>query len=187
MTNDAEKDDVAIPFFSSTTQVAFPAGEGERDGATDEPQRTDRRPSVPSAACQGLLATIRGAEDAIRAHVASRDDDLGALARVALARTNDCRPARADLQVLGVSQGRHSVGSSQAFHDSLHSGGSDQPSERLADLLAEYEDDLTDAAESEDDPQASVAYAVLAALARGERPPETAAKRVVERARDDDR
>lgn len=58
---------------------------------------------------------------------------------------------------------------------------------RLVEVLGQYAGDLDDAAATEDDPAVADACAILAAVARGETPPEAAARRAVRRAKEADR
>lgn len=52
----------------------------------------------------------------------------------------------------------------------------------LQAVLAEHASDLDDAAATEDDPAVADACAIIAAVSRGETPPQAAARRAVRRA-----
>lgn len=56
--------------------------------------------------------------------------------------------------------------------------------DRLPAVLGKYATELSDASESADSQEVADAYAVLSAIARGESPPDNAARRVVDRAKD---
>ena len=59
--------------------------------------------------------------------------------------------------------------------------------DKVQEILGEYAGDLDDAAATEDDPAVADACAILAALARGEKPPEAASRRALRRAKEADR
>ena len=59
--------------------------------------------------------------------------------------------------------------------------------DRLEDVLGQHAGDLDDAVATEDDPAVADACAILAAVARGETPPEAAARRALRRAKEADR
>lgn len=64
--------------------------------------------------------------------------------------------------------------------------GDDVPAPRLHAAIAPFAADLAAGADGADDPAAADACAVLAALARGDDPPQGAARREVERAEDEE-
>lgn len=132
-----------------------------------------QQPEQPHKA-GGPLAAVRRHEAAIQAHLAGRGDRLGHAARYLLALARDEQPAREDRQA--VQQGGSSTG--QALGNVL--GGPGPLQRALGDHAEELE---REAAEAED-PEVADACAVLAALARGEDPPEGAARRALDRARD---
>lgn len=124
-------------------------------------------------ASDGPLAAIRRHEAAIQAHLASRGDRLGHAVRYLLALARDEQPTREDRRA--VQQGGSSTG--QALGNVL--GGPGPIQQALADHAEELEREAREA----DDPEVADALAVLAALARGEDPPEGAAQRALDRAR----
>jgi hypothetical protein len=121
----------------------------------------------------GPLDAVRRHEAAIQAHLATRQDRLGHAVRYVLALARDEQPAHEDRRA--VQQG---TDTGQAFGNVL--GGPGPIQRALGPHVEELE---REAAEAED-PEVADACAVLAALARGEDPPEDAAQRTLERVRD---
>lgn len=125
---------------------------------------------------QARFALIREHEGAVEA-VAERDDALGATAQCLLKWSRDEPLWKSTVE---ASHFNLDVGSA-GFERWSPTYNGDPP-----DVLSEYAEEFAAAANATDDPAAADAYRILAAIGRGEAPPDDVASRVVERAADKD-